>query len=118
MAVIIIAERCGENEVKEVVKEFDENEGIDNILYYATSAYAFRIPHEEDRQLWNKILNEEWGGLDDVDYFKFDKPYAYDDKWVCLEFGGHFSPLQELINDYKFVTKMLIKVKEINGGRY
>ena len=118
MAVIIIAERCNVNEVREVVKEFSENDEIDEILYYATSGYGFRIPHEKDRKLWNKIIERGWTGLDDVDYYRFDKPYAHDDKWICLDSDGHFSPLQEVINDYKFTVKMLTKVKDINGDRY
>lgn len=120
MAIIIIAERCENdaNELREVVKEFNENMEIDDILYYATSEWGFRIPHEKDRKLWNKIIDEGWTGLDDVDYFKYDKPYAFDDKWICLDFNGHFSSLQEVINTCKFTIKMLTKVKNINGGRY
>lgn len=120
MAVIITTKGYENdvNEVREIVNEFSEDTEIDDVLYYATSEWGFRIPHEADRKLWNEIIDEGWGGLDDADYFKYDKPYVFDDKWVCLDSDGHFSSLQEVINTCKFTIKMLTKVKNMNGGQY
>ena len=59
MAVIITAKRYENeiNEVREIVNEFSEDMEIDDVLYYATSEWGFRIPHEADRKLWNKIID-------------------------------------------------------------
>ena len=116
MAVIIVVAQYGKD-IKEEVYEFNEKSGIDDLLYYATSGWAFRIPHENDRKLWNSLIDEEWTGLDDSDYFKYDKPFVHNDK-LLSEIDGHFFPLQEVINEYKNTVKMLTKVKNLYGGQF
>ena len=64
MAIVIIASKYGE-EIIEDTCEFDKDTDVDELLGFATNGGAFRIPHEEDRKLWNKIIDEKWGRLDD-----------------------------------------------------
>lgn len=116
MAIIIVAAQYG-TDIKEEVYEFNDNSGIDNLLYYATSGWAFRIPHEDDRKLWNSLIDEWWTGLDDSDYFRYDKPFVRDNKWSS-EIDGHFLSVQEVINEYNHRMKMLTKVKNLYGGQF
>lgn len=116
MAIIIIANQYGE-EVREDIYEFDKNTDISEILGYAIEGWAFRIPHEEDRKLWNKIIDEDWTELDDCDYYQYNKPLVFDDKWV-VEDGGSFMNLQTALNGFKLGLKFLTKIKNIHGGQY
>ena len=103
--------------IKEEVYEFNKNSEIDNLLYFATSGWAFRIPWEKDRKLWNSLIDEKWTELDDSDYFRYDKPFVYNNKWLS-ENDGQFVPVQEVINECKDIIKMLTKVKNLYGGQY
>lgn len=116
MAIIIVANKYGE-EVSECIYEFDKNTDISEILGYATEGWAFRIPHEGDRKLWNKIVNEEWTELDDCDYYQYNKPIVTNDKWVT-EKGGYFYDLQTVLNNLRDSIKFLTKIKNIYGGQF
>lgn len=116
MAIIIIGNQYGE-EVREDIYEFDKDTDITDLLDYAIEGWAFRIPHEEDRKLWNKKIDEDWGKLDDSDYWQYNKPYVCDDKWYA-EDGGYFHNLQTVINGAKITIKFLTMIKNIHGGQY
>ena len=116
MGVIIIANQYG-YEIMEEVYDFDKNTDINVILGFAIDGWAFRIPHEEDRKLWNKIIDKDWTGLDDCDYYRYNKPYAHDDKWITEE-DGYFMDLQTRLNGAKDIIKFLTKVKNLHGGEY
>lgn len=116
MAIVIVAEQY-DREIKESVYEFNENSEIDNLLFYATEGWAFRIPHEEDRKLWNSLIDEGWTGLDDSDYFRYNKPIVHNNKWMT-ENDGYFLSIQEMINDYENSIKFLMEVKNLYGGQY
>ena len=30
---------------------------------------------------WNTFIEDEWGGLDDCDYYAYNKPYLHDAEW-------------------------------------
>lgn len=60
MAIIMVAKQY-DNDIKEEVCEFNKNSEIDNLLYFVTFGWAFRIPLEEDRKLWNSLIDEKWG---------------------------------------------------------
>lgn len=116
MAVIIVMAQYG-TDIKEEVYEFNKNSGIDDLLYYATSGWAFRIPREDDRKLWNSLIDEKWSGLDDSDYFQYDKPFVHNNE-LLSEIDGHFLSVQEVINEYKNTVKMLTKAKDFYGGQF
>lgn len=116
MAIIIVASQCG-TDIEEKVCEFNKKSEINNLLYYATAGWAFRIPNEDDRKLWNSLIDEEWSGLDDDDYLRYDKPFVRDNKWSS-EIDGHFLSVQEVINEHKNKIKMLTKVKNLYGGQF
>lgn len=116
MAIIVIANQYGE-EVKEDICEFDKNTSIDELLGFATNGWAFRIPHEKDRKLWNKMIDEKWSGLDDGDYYHYNKPLVFDEKWTTEE-DGYFYDLQTAINDARKSLKIFTKIKDIHGGQF
>lgn len=116
MAIIMVAKQDNQD-IKKEVCEFNKNSGIDDLLYFATSGWAFRILCEEDRKLWNSLIDEKWTELDDSDYFRYDKPFVYNNKWLS-ENNGHFLPVQEVINECKDIIKILTKVKNLYGGRF
>ena len=116
MAIIMVVKQDNLNIIEEVCA-FNKNSEIDNLLYFVTSGWAFRIPSEEDRKLWNSLIDEKWTELDDSDYFRYDKPFVFNNRWLS-ENNGHFVPVQEVINECKDIIKMLTKVKNLYGGRY
>ena len=116
MAIIMVAKQYGKD-IKEEVCEFNRKSEIDNLLYFVTSGWAFRIPQEEDRKLWNSLIDEKWTELNESDYFRYDKPFVYNNKWLS-ENDGQFIPVQEIINECKDIIKMLTKVKNLYGGRF
>ena len=116
MAIIIVANQYGE-EVREDIYEFDKNTDISVMLGYAIDSWAFRIPYEEDRKLWNEIIDEEWGGLDGSDYYQYKKPFVFDNKWVT-NYDGYFWDLQTAINELKDNIKFLTKIKNLYGGQF
>lgn len=116
MAIVIVANQYGKG-IREDIYEFDRNTDISTILGYAINGWAFRIPHEEDRKLWNKILDEDWGELDDCDYYQYNKPIVTDNKWATEE-GGYFYDLQTVLNDLRDSIKFLTKIKNIYGGQF
>lgn len=50
MAIIMVAKQDDLDIIEEVCA-FNKNSEIDNLLYFITSGWAFRIPSEEDRKL-------------------------------------------------------------------
>lgn len=116
MAIVILANQYGE-EIREDTCEFDKNTYISTILGYAVDSWAFRIPLEKDRKLWNEIIDEKWGGLDDGDYYQYNKPFAFDDKWVT-NYDNYFWDLQTTINELRDNIKILTKIKNIHGGQF
>lgn len=116
MAIIVIADLYGE-EVREDICEFDKNTDIDELLEFATNYLAFRIPHEEDRKLWNKIIEEKWARLDDGNYYYYNIPFVDNEKWV-VEYHGSFLNLQTAINEFKTNIKLLTRVKNLYGGQF
>lgn len=116
MAIIMVAKQDNLDIIEEVC-EFNRKSEIDNLLYFATSGWAFRIPLEEDRKLWNSLIDKKWTELDDSDYFRYDKPFVYNNKWLS-ENNGQFVPVHEVINECKDIIKMLTKVKNLYGGQY
>lgn len=116
MAIIILANQYGK-EIREDILEFDRHTDISEILGMAIDGWAFRIPHEKDRELWNKIVDEDWAQLDDCDYYQYNKPLVVDDKWVT-GYEGYFLDLQSAINELRDSIKFLTKVKNIHGGQY
>lgn len=103
MAIIYVA-------TNELEKHFfDEDSDISTLLEYAIVGYAFQIPDKEDRALWNTIIDEEWGGLDDTDFYRYDKPYVRDDKWHT-EYEEHFISIEECIT---YLTKRIKQIEYI-----
>lgn len=116
MAIIIVANQYGE-EIREDTYEFNRNTDISTILGYAIDSWAFRIPYEEDRKLWNEMLDEDWGGLDDSDYYHYNKPFVSNDKWIT-NYDSYFWDLQTTINELRDNIKILTKIKNIHGGQF
>lgn len=116
MAVVIVAMSDDEDNIVEKVGNFDENSEVDSLLHYALIGWAFRIPHKNDRELWNKIINEKWRELDDEDYYYYNQPVVFDDEWITSD-GGSFLDLETVLYGKENKIKHLKMIKNLEGGK-
>lgn len=97
--------------VEEKVYEFDEDTCLGSILGCILDSWVFRIPTSEDREVWNDLIDNEWAGLDDEDYYSYNKPYINDDKWYC-ENNGYFDYLDDTIENLKSSVNTLLVLRD------
>ena len=116
-AYVIVATKDEQGNIIEKYYDFDKDTDVSDLLSYATMGIGFRIIYEEYRNLWNDILDREWSGLDDGDYYHYERPYVHLDKWYT-EVDGVFKLLTPAINCYEERTQDLKALRNLYGGRY
>lgn len=94
---------------------FNEDTDISILLKWACD-YAFRIPEEEDRKLWNTIIDKDWAELDDVDYYSYNKPYCYNGKWHSEHNGNFYDNFSELIDSLLVAISAYKKIEKLNDS--
>ena len=60
---------------------------------------------------WNTYINDEWGGLDDCDYYAYDKPIMTNDYQWNTYYAGHTCTLKEYKN---YLATELVYVKKFS----
>ena len=82
---------------------------ISNVLsIISVNGNFFRIKSEWAVD-WNTFIEDEWGELDDCDYYMYNKPYLCGTEWHTYYDGGHNCTVKEykayLKNDLFVATK-------------
>ena len=68
------------------------------------------IEDEKERAEWNDYVEENFDGLDDVDYYRYDEPIVNSDKWLKCDYdGGYFKDIDELIQGQKQYLKYFLE---------
>ncbi len=102
----------GEKKVKEI--DTKDNGIFYNVFNDIIIRYPFQIEDEKERTEWNNYVEENFGRLDDVDYYRYDEPTVDSDKWLKCDYdGGYFKDIDELIQGQKQYLKYLEFIKEI-----
>lgn len=100
----------GEKKVKEI--DTKDNGIFDNVFEDIIIRRPFQIEDEKERTEWNDYVEENFGGLDDAYYYRYDEPIINSDKWLKCD-DDYFKEIDELIQNQKQYLKYLESIKEI-----
>ncbi|HBF68379.1 MAG TPA: hypothetical protein DDW20_03560 [Firmicutes bacterium] len=100
----------GEKKVKEI--DTKDNSMFDNVFEDIILCYPFQIENKKERTEWNDYVKENFSGLDDVYYYRYDEPFVNSDKWLKYN-EDYFEDIDELIQGQKQYLKYLESIKNI-----
>lgn len=102
-----------ENKEKKV-KEIDtkDNGMFDEVFENIIIRCPFQIEDEKERTKWNDYVEENFGGLDDAYYYRYEEPTVDSDKWLKCD-DDYFKEIDEVIQGQKQYLKYLESIKEI-----
>ena len=95
--------------------EVDENLSADDILVLFSLNWGIRIEDEAARSKWNKLVDEKWFELDDMDYSRYKEPFLLDDNWYTYNEYGDFVSVEDFVEDLKDTLNIYENFKKINN---